>query len=105
MKPSPESSDAKWTRLAARARADVPPALDVSTALHAARTAAASTAATPARTWLDDFAALFATPRRLAACGSFAALALFAAVWFSTNTSAQLDPWADLVGSALEDSL
>ncbi|MFT3830429.1 MAG: hypothetical protein QM691_12070 [Opitutaceae bacterium] len=104
MNPSPESSDAKWARLAARARADVPPQLDPSAALHAARTAAAAPPP-PARTWLDDFAALFATPRRLAGCGSFAALALVVAVWLANDTWSQLEPWADLVGSALEDSL
>jgi hypothetical protein len=105
MNPSPESSDSKWTRLAARARADVPPPLDVSAALQAARTAAAVGTPAPDRSWLADFAALFANPRVLAGCGSFAALALIAAVWLTSETWTQLEPWADLVGSALEDSL
>ncbi len=104
MNPSPDSPDAKWTRLAARARADAPPPLDLSAALHAARTAAA-TMPPPARPWIDDFAALFATPGRLAGCGGFAAVALVVAVWVATDIWTQLQPWADLVGSALEDSL
>lgn len=103
MKPEPESSAAKWDRLVARARADAPPLLDVANALRAARTEAA--AAAPARGWLDEFAALFATPRRLAGCGSLAAAALAVALWFGLSTWNQLEPWADLVWSALEDQV
>lgn len=103
MKPEPESSAAKWDRLVARARTDAPPPLEVAAALRAARTEAS--AAAPARSWLDEFAALFATPRRLAGGGGLATGALVAALWFGLSTWSQLEPWADLVWSALEDQI
>ena len=55
------------------------------------------------RPWLDEFTDLFATPRRLLGCGGFAALALAAAVWVGSTFWKPLEPWADLVGSALEE--
>lgn len=105
MKPSPESSDAKWAQLAARARADQPPPLDVSAALRAARTEAAAVTTAAPRSWVDDFATLFATPRRLAGCGSFAAVAVIAATWVGFGLWTQLEPWADLLWSAVEGTV
>lgn len=101
MNPSSDSPDTRWARLAARARSDTPPPLDVSGALRAARRAAAHGATS--RPWLDEFTDLFATPRRLLGCGGFAALALAVAVWFGSTFWKPLEPWADLVGSALEE--
>lgn len=105
MKPSPDSNDARWAQLAARARADQPPPLDVSAALRAARTAAATPATAAPRSVLDDFAALFATPRRLAGCGGFAAVTLALATWYGLGVWTQLEPWADLLWSAMEGSV
>lgn len=106
MKSSPDSSDARWAQLAARARADRPPPLAVASALAAARTEVAGLAARPAsRSWLDDFASLFATPRRLVGCGGVAALAVGAAVLVGLEAWQQLSPWADLFWSAMEGTV
>ncbi len=105
MIPSPDSPDTRWAQLAARARADQPPPLDVAAALRAARTEAATPAPTEPRSWVDDFATLFATPRRLAGCGSFAAVAVIAATWAGFGLWTQLEPWADLLWSAVEGTV
>lgn len=105
MKPSPDSSDARWAQLTTLARADTPPATDLSAVLKAVRAEAAARTGAAPRNWLDDFAALFASPRRLTGCGTFAALALAGAVWYGMDTWTQLEPWAGLVWSALEGNI
>lgn len=104
MKPPPDSPFDRWEQLATRAHDDRPPPLDPASALRAARTAAARPAAAATPSWLEDFAAVFGTPRRLVGCGGAAALVLLAALWLGTDIWTQLGPWADLVGPAVEVS-
>ena len=54
---------------------------------------------------LADFAALFATPRRLAGCGALATLAVVAVGAYGINLWTQLAPWVDLVWATVEGSV
>ena len=97
MKTDPSSN---WADLVRRARRDTPGPLDTAALLRALPAVNTRAAARPAPSFLDDFAALFATPRALAMC---AAAIVFCAVlggWQLHSEWQDLEPLASLIGGA-----
>jgi len=94
MKTDPSSH---WTDLVQRARRDTPGPLDTDALLHALPDVAAGR---PSFAFIEDFAALFATPRALAACAAAIAFCATAGVWQLASEWQELEPLASLIGGA-----
>ncbi|MFA6288608.1 MAG: hypothetical protein WC661_14585 [Opitutaceae bacterium] len=84
----------RWTDLVQRARRDTPGPLDTAALL---RTLPDVAAARLAFAFLEDFAALFATPRALAACAASIAVFATAGVWQLNSEWQELEPLVSLL--------
>lgn len=91
MNSSPPSPHDRWNDLIQRARTDAPPPIDLSATLRAVRAAASQPPS-----WLEDFAALFATRSALRICLLGAAAFATLATWQVWNFSEAL-PWVQLI--------
>ena len=91
--PSPD----RLTDLVQRARRDTPGPLDTDALL---RSLPAVTTARPLFSFLDEFAALFATPRALGACAAVIALCALAGGWQLHADWQDIEPLASLIGGA-----
>ncbi len=88
------SSDQAWIALTHRARADLPPPLDLPALLHRLETTPVEPAAP---SFLEGFAACFATRRALVACAAFTTVCACLATWQSRETWHELSPWIELL--------
>ena len=94
MKTKPSSN---WTDLVQRARRDTPGPLDTAALLSTLPNIAT---ACPAFSFLEEFAAFFATPSALATCATAIAFCAIVGVWQLKTEWQELEPLASLIGGA-----
>ena len=89
----------RWTGLAQHARHDTPGPVDTDALLRTLPDVAVP-AASPAFAFIEDFAALFATPRAIATCVAAIALCATIGVWQLNAEWQDIAPLASLIGGA-----